>query len=145
MRDDLSQEKPTEIWHFLQIFWKDGLFKRDCVGIWSFLHHMEGWYFSPKTCYFFPGRKMRGDPSQEIHGNMIFLCTRAGVTNVMPHSPAKKNQRWSYLAKIHLKVIGILDWHSRKGSSNSLYFHGDLYRRFLILLSCKKPLKKQET
>ena len=40
--------------------------------------------------------------------------------------------------KIHLKVIDILDRHLRKSSSNSLYLHGDLYRRFHILLSSEK-------
>ena len=50
----------------------------------------------------------------------------------------QKNQRWSYPAKIHLKVIDVLDWHPRKSSSNSLYFHGDLYRRFHVLLSSEK-------
>ena len=38
----------------------------------------------------------------------------------------KKNQRWFYPTKIHLKAIDILDWLSRKSSNNSLYFYGDL-------------------
>ena len=67
-----------------------------------------------------------------------FLCTRAGVTNVAPRPSVKKIQRWSYPAKIHLKVINVLDWHSRKSSNNSLYFYGDLYRRFHVLLSSEK-------
>ena len=71
-----------------------------------------------------------------------FLCTRTGVTNVAPRPSVKKNQRCSYPANIHLKVIDVLDWHSIKSSSNSLYFHGDLYRRFHVLLSSEK---KQET
>ena len=66
-----------------------------------------------------------------------FLCTSTGVTNVSPRHPAKKCQGWSYPEKIQRKVIDVLDWHSRKSSSNSLYFHGDLYRRFHILLSSK--------
>ena len=44
--------------------------------------------------------------------------------------------------KIHLKVIDTLDQHPRKGSSNSLYFHGDLYSRFHILISSEKKEKK---
>ena len=28
MKGDLSQKKYTKIWHFIQIFWKDGLFKK---------------------------------------------------------------------------------------------------------------------
>ena len=71
-----------------------------------------------------------------------FMCTRTSVTKLAPRPSVKKNQRWSYPAKIHLKVIDVLDWHPRKSSSNSLYFHGDLYRRFHALLSSEE---KQET
>ena len=67
-----------------------------------------------------------------------FLCTRMGVTNVEPRPSVKKNQRWSYPAKIHVKVIDVLDGHPRKSSSNSLYFHGDLCRCFRVLLSNEK-------
>ena len=55
-----------------------------------------------------------------------FLCTRTGVTNVVSRPSAKKNQRWSYPAKIHPKVIEVLNWHPSKSPSNSLYFHGDV-------------------
>ena len=70
-----------------------------------------------------------------------FLCTRTGVTNVVSRSSAKKNERWSYPAKIHPKVIDVLDWNPRKSSSYSLYFHGDYYRRFHVLLSSEKNSK----
>ena len=63
-----------------------------------------------------------------------FFCTCTDVTNVAPRPSVKKNQRQSYPAKIHLKVIDILHWDSRKSASNSLYFHGNLYRR--VLPSC---------
>ena len=39
-------------------------------------------------------------------------------------------------------LINILDWHSRKSSNDSLYFYGDLYRRFYILLSSEKKIRK---
>ena len=66
-------KKYTEIWYFLQMFWKDGLFKRDYyAGVWSLLYYLERWYFFPKTWYFFLGRKVRGKLFQEIHGNMKF-------------------------------------------------------------------------
>ena len=71
-----------------------------------------------------------------------FLCKRTGITNLAPRPSVKKNQRWPSPAKIHLKVIDVLDWHSRKTSSNSLYLHGDLYRRFRVLRSSEKS---QET
>ena len=58
-------KKYTEIWYFLQMFWKDGLFEKDRAGIWSFLYYLERWgVFPPNTGYFFPGRKMK---------EMIFL------------------------------------------------------------------------
>ena len=70
-----------------------------------------------------------------------FLYIRTSVTNLTSRPTAKKNQKWSYPAKIHLKVIEILDLRSRKSSNNSLYFYGDLYRRFHILLSSEKKRK----
>ena len=71
-----------------------------------------------------------------------FLCTCTGVTNVVARLFVKKNQRWSYPEKIHLKVIDVLDWHPRKRLRNSVYFHGDLYRLFHALLFREE---KQET
>ena len=64
--------------------------------------------------YFFFGRKMKDDLSQE----MCYKCIN--VTK-----------------KIRLKVIDNLAWHSRKSSNGSLYFYGDLHRRFHILLKNK--------
>ena len=37
--------------------------------------------------------------------------------------------------------VDILDWHSRKSSNDSLYFYGDLFKCFHILLSNKKTQK----
>ena len=36
MKDDLKKKKYMEIWCFLQMFWKDGLFKKIRTWIWSF-------------------------------------------------------------------------------------------------------------
>ena len=121
----------------LQMFWKDGLFKKDCTGAWSFLYHLRRWFFfPPKTRYFFVGRKTTGwSFSRNTRKHDIFYLTCSTA-------PCQKHQRWSYPAKIHLNVFDALDRHSRKGSNNSLYFHGDLYRRFHILLSSQK--KKTE-
>ena len=71
-----------------------------------------------------------------------FLYIRIDVTNRIICPSAKKIQRWSSPAKIHLKVIDILGWHSRKSSNNSLYLYGVPYRRFHILLSIKKNNRK---
>ena len=102
-------------------------------------------FFPRKHDIFSLGRKWEMTFLKKYMEIWYFLCTRTGVTNVVWRPSAKKkkkNQRWSYPAKMHLKVIDVLDWHPRKSSSNSLYFHGDLYRRFHILLSSEK---KQET
>ena len=143
MKDDLPPKKYTEIWYSLQTFWKDDLSKKGHADAWSFLYYLERCLFSPKTWYFFPWQKVRGGFLRKYMEIWHFLCTRTGVTNVAPRLSVKKNQRWSDPAKIYLKVIDVLDWHPRKSSSISLYFHGDLYRRFHALLSSKK--KKQET
>ena len=68
---------------------------------------------------------------------LYFLYIRVTNTMLCP-SAKKKEEKRSFSAKIHLKVIDILDWHSNKGSSNSLYFYGDHYRRFNTLLSSEK-------
>ena len=54
MKDDLSQKKYTEIWYFLQTFWKDGLFKKGRAGTWCFLYYLERWYFFLENMIFFP-------------------------------------------------------------------------------------------
>ena len=143
MKDDLSQKKYTEIWHFLQTFLKDGLFKKGHAGTWSFLYYLEKLYFFSKTWYFFLGQEVRDELSQEIHGNMIFSgCSRYRCYKRSVTPLCQKSQRWSYPAKIHLKVIDVVDWHPRKSPSNCPYFRWDLYRRFHVLLFSGK---NQET
>ena len=53
-------KKYTEIWYFLQTFWKDGLSKKGRAGTWSFLYYLERWYFFPrKHDLFSSGRKWK--------------------------------------------------------------------------------------
>ena len=47
-----KKKKYTEI-YFLQMFWKDGLFKKDRAGIWFFLYFRERWYSSTEKMVFF--------------------------------------------------------------------------------------------
>ena len=47
-------KKYTEIWYFLQTFWKYGLSKGCRTGTWSFLYYLERWYFFPENMIFFP-------------------------------------------------------------------------------------------
>ena len=108
MKDDVSEKNTLKFDIFFKCSEKMVLSKETALGhdlsciIWK-----DG-IFSPKT-YFFPGQEVRDDLSQEIHGNMIFLCTLTGVTNVVSRPSARKSQGWSYSAKIHLNVIDVLD------------------------------------
>ena len=147
------------IWFFRQkmkgdISQKDmhgNMFSSSAFKIWSFqkkfhwnmiLFVLSGKmvFFSRKMWYFFFGRKMKDDLSQEIHGNMIFSvymykCYKYDITLL------QKKSKMIFSRKNTLKG----DWHSRshsrKSSNNSSYFYGDLYRRFYILISSEK---KQE-
>ena len=124
-------------WYFLQMFWKDGLFK-NCAGIWSFLYYLERWYFFPKIWYFFLGKKMKEDLSQGIHGNMIFsvYTHRRHKHSTMPLLQKKSKM---ILPSKNASTSG---WHSRltslKSSNISLYFYGGPCRRFHIFLSNEK-------
>ena len=103
-------------------------------------------FFPRKHDIFSLGRKWEMTFLKKYMEIWYFLCTRTGVTNVVSHPSAKKNQRWSYPAKIHLKVIDVLDWHPRKSSSNSLYFHGDLSCIGTgVFMYCYLAKKNQET
>ena len=85
-------------------------------------------YFSRKHDIFSLGRKWE----------ITFLKKYIEIWYLGVTPLCQKNQRWSYPAKMHLKVIDVLGWHPRKSSSNSLYSHGDLYRHFHVLLSSEK-------
>ena len=47
-------KKYTEIWYFLQTFWKDGPSKKGHAGTWSFLYYLQRWYFFAENMIFFP-------------------------------------------------------------------------------------------
>ena len=92
------------------IIWKDGIFSRK-----HDISSLEG--------------KWEASFSKKYMEIWNFMCTRTGVTNVAPCPSVKKNQTWFYTAKIHLKVIDVLDWHSRKNSSNSHFSYIDLQKK----------------
>ena len=99
-------------------------------------------FFSRKHGIFFLGGKWeRGTFLKKYKETWYFLFDMFHATHPHPFPPRKKNQRRSYPAKTHLKVIDIPDRHPRKNSRNYLHLHGDLYRRFHILLSSKKTNK----
>ena len=74
--------------------------------------------FFPKTWYFFHWRKVRYALFQKIRGSTMILSR-------------KNTPKGDWSSR----------WHSRKSSTISLYFHGDLYRRFRTLLSNEKTRK----
>ena len=126
-----------EIWYFLQTFWKDGLFKKGRAGTWSVLYYLKRWFFFRKT-NFFLGRHVRDDLSQEIHWNMIlsvytYGCYKRGATPL-----CQKKSKMILSCKNTPKGVDVLDWHPRESCSNSLHFHGHLYRRFHALLSSEE-------
>ena len=151
MKDDLAQKSPppkkkkkkkkkqNKKKHGNMIFSKKMvLSNRIALGYDLSCTICKGGSFFPENTIFFPWTENEKGMifRRKYTEAWYFLCKRTGATNVTPRSsPAKKNQRWSYPTKIHLKMIDILDRHPRKSSSNSLYFHGDLYRRFHISLS----------
>ena len=123
---------------FLQMPRKDGLTKKNRTGIWPFLYYLERWVFFPrKICYFFFGWKMKDGHSQEVHGNMIFSvymyrCYKYDITLLQKKSKMIFFQKNTVTGDWHSRS------HSRKNSNDSLYFYGDLHRRFHILLSSEK-------
>ena len=110
-KDDISRKKI----HGDMIFssnvpkrWSSKRFHRNMIVLvlsWKMV------FFTPKTWYFFLGRKMKDNLSQEIYWNMIFsvYTYKCYKYDIIP-SPAKKNQRWSSPTKIHLNVIKILEY-----------------------------------
>ena len=101
----LKKKKYTEIWYLLQMFWKDGLFKKDRAGTWSFLYYLERWYFFSRKHGIFSldGKRGRGDLSHEIPWNMMFSLW------YVPRLPAKKKLKTILSRKNAPKG----DWHSR--------------------------------
>ena len=143
IKDDLSQKNTRKYDIFFKLSEKmvfsKGATPRDdlsCI-IWK-----NGIFF-PENTIFFPWAGSERWPISRKTWKYDIFREHVRVLQTQCHAPlSKKNQRWSYPAKIHLKMIDVLDWHPRKSSRNSLYFHGDLYKRFHVLLSSEK---NQET
>ena len=135
MKDDLFQKNTRKYHIFFSSFEKKVFSKGAAPGhdlsciIWK-----DG-FFSRKHDIFSLGRKPAMIFPKKYMEIWYFLCTRVGVTNLVSR-PCQKNQGWPYPAKIHLKVIDVLDWHPGKSSSNFLHLH----RELLNLHCC--PAKK---
>ena len=72
MKDDLSQKIHENMIFSSNTPKRWSFQKKDHSWIWSFLYYLERWRFFFHKIYFFFGRKMEDDLSQEIHVNMIF-------------------------------------------------------------------------
>ena len=110
--------------YFLHTFWKDGLFRN--------LHWNMIFLVLSGKMVFFP----RKHDIFSLGGKWRMIFFKKYVVTLRP--TAKKNQTWPSPAKIHLKVIDALDWHSKESSNNYLCFCGGPYRRFHILLFSKE-------
>ena len=96
------------------------------------------------SCFFCLILKFKGshqELSKYIKSFQRTFLLREGAANMMFCPSAKNNQSQPSPPKMHLKAIDALDWDPRKSSNNSPYLHGDLYRRFHILLSSEKTPK----
>ena len=89
MKDDLSQKKYTEIWYFLQMFRKDGPFKRNRAGTWSFLYYLERWYFFPQNI-FFPWEEREGPSFSRNTWKYEIFCAHVRVLQTRHHAPCQK-------------------------------------------------------
>ena len=83
------KKKYTEIWHFLQTFWKEGLFKKGRAGTWSFLYYLERWYFFPKNI-FFPWAGSERWPFSRNTWKYDIFCVHVRALQTWCHTPLPK-------------------------------------------------------
>ena len=105
-----KKKKYMEIWHFIQMFSKDGLFKKNALSYdLSCIDCLARCIFYPKTWYFFFGWKTKYDLSQEIHGNMVFsvYTCRCCKHDITPLCQKKSRMIFPY------KNTPKGDWYSR--------------------------------
>ena len=131
-------KKYMEKWYFVQIFWKDGIFKKMHWNMIFLVLSGKMVFFWLKDDLFSLDENWKTIFLKKYMETWYFLYVRAGATSMILCLSPKRNQRSSSPAKMHLRAIDILDWHSRKSANNSLYFYRDPYRRFHILLSSEE-------
>ena len=104
-----------------------------------FLVLLERCYFFPGNMVFFPWTKNERAVTflKKYSETWYFLFDmfHASLLKKIKYHPTPQKYTWRWL-------IDIPDRHPRKSSSNSLYLHGDLCRRFHILISSKKNPQK---
>ena len=102
-------KKYTEICFFLQMFWKDGLFKKDCAATWYFLHYQGKMVFFPKNIIFFPWDKSEGRSFSRNWWKYGNFCVHVRVLQTWRHAPLSKKARKILSPKNKPKG----DWRSR--------------------------------
>ena len=102
-------KKYMEKSYIVQIFWKDGLFKKMHWNMIFLVLSGKIVFFLAKRWSSFFGRKLKDDLSEEIHENMILsLCTyRCHKHDIVPLSQKKSKIIFS------CKNAPKGDWHSR--------------------------------
>ena len=84
-------KKYTEIWYFLQTFWKDGLSKKGRAGTWSFLHYLEIWcFFFPENMMFFPWAESERRSFSGNTWTYDVFCVHVRVLQTWRHTPLSK-------------------------------------------------------
>ena len=116
-------KKYTEIWYFLQAFWKYGLSKRCHEGTWSFLHYLERWVFFLKTWFFLPWEESERRP---------FPVGNTWRHDASP-SEKKKQETWYIESKFSLS-LNLSGW--RYSIMNNLQYFVPFSPQELCLGAC---------
>ena len=111
MKDDLSRKKYMEIWYFLQMFWKDGLFKKICLEYDISCIIWKDGLVPRKNDIFSLDGKWKMILLKKYMAILYFLYIRVDVTNMISCPSAKKKSKMILQKKIKTTLKG--DWHSR--------------------------------
>ena len=88
MKNDLSQKKYTEIWYFLQTFWKDGLSKKDQASTWSFLYYLA--LFFSQNLILFPWAESERRSFSRNKWKYDIFCVQVQMLQTWRHAPLSK-------------------------------------------------------
>ena len=139
IKDGLSKNIALEYdlsnisWRKMAFLFSENLIFLFTDGKWKMIFlkkYMKIWFFCMlvKVVFLFP-TNMKLTFRQKSKDDLFPKNTRkddiSGITEKYDIHPRKDD-------------ISILSWHSRKSSNDSLYFYGDLFKCFHILLSNKK-------
>ena len=149
---DLRPETENERWSFSKKTHENMIFSSNFLKRWSFqkgprrgmifLVLSGKMIFFPENTIFFPWAGSQRWPFSRNAWKYDIFCVPLWVLQTWFHVPLPKKINDGLIPQNTPKVIDVLDWHPWKSSSNSLYFHGDLYGCFHVFYMYEK---KQET